>query len=50
MVSSSIIAGLQALKNRRDRLWEPFLKLSHDIVYFEYPEDLDAKTREMMMT
>ncbi|QUH22358.1 DUF3883 domain-containing protein [Methanobacterium alkalithermotolerans] len=46
MVSSSIYAGLQALKNRKNRLWEPFLETKDESIYFEHPEDLDAKTRE----
>lgn len=46
MVSSSIYAGLQALKNRKNRLWEPFLETKDESIYFEHPEDLDAHTRE----
>lgn len=46
MVSSSIYAGLQALKNRKNRLWEPFLETKDENTYFEHPEDLEAKTRE----
>lgn len=47
MVSSSIYAGLQALKNRRARLWEPFTETKDESIYFEHPEDLDAYTREI---
>lgn len=46
MVSSSIYAGLQALKNRRGRLWEPYLEPKSTDIYYDYPEDLDAQTRE----
>ena len=47
MVSSSIYAGLQAMKNRKNRLWEPLTETKDENIYFENPEDLDAKTREM---
>ena len=47
MVSSSICAGLQALKNRKTRLWEPFIETKDESIYFENPEDLDAYTREI---
>lgn len=46
MVSSSIYAGLQALKNRKARIWEPYIDTKDTDIYFEYPEDLDAATKE----
>lgn len=46
MVSSSVNAGLQALKNRKNRLWEPFIETKDESTYFEHPEDLDAFTKE----
>lgn len=46
MVSSSIYAGLQALKNRKARIWEPYTDTKDTDIYFEYPEDLDAATKE----
>lgn len=46
MVSSSIYAGLQALKNRKSRIWEPYIDTKDTDIYFEYPEDLDAATKE----